>query len=122
MNLTTRAVLLRRRAYGLVAAMAALFLFVPNVGGQSITSIPLGPMPWIDSGFHNTDLTWSGSVTTQGDAVMNAPNARSTYNVNGAGIKIGIISDSFNNLGGMSAGISSGDLSGPGNPNGFTTG
>jgi len=66
-------------------------------------------------------MTWIGSTTTQGDAVMNSNSARTTYNVNGAGIKIGIISDSFNRLGGMNAGITSGDLPGVGNPNGFTT-
>ncbi len=66
-------------------------------------------------------MTWTGSVTSQGDGVMSAPLARSTYNVNGDGIKVGIISDSFNLLGGMAAGIASGNLPGPGNPNSFVT-
>ena len=77
--------------------------------------------PLVDSGINNQGMTWIGSVTSQGDAAMNAPTARSTYNVNGAGIKIGIISDSFNRLGTMNAGIMSGNLPGAANPNGFTT-
>jgi len=51
-----------------------------------------------------------GSVTTQADHALAADTARSTYGVNGAGIKVGIISDSFNFLGGYNANIASGDL------------
>lgn len=67
------------------------------------------------------NLTWAGSVTTQGDAVLGGPLARSTYGVDGSGIKIGIISDSFNYFGGQSAGVLSGDLPGFGNPDGYLT-
>jgi hypothetical protein len=51
-----------------------------------------------------------GATTTQGDAATNAPQARSTYGVSGSNIKIGIISDSFNALGGYPTGFASGDL------------
>ncbi|MBC3784444.1 S8 family peptidase [Spirosoma utsteinense] len=51
-----------------------------------------------------------GSVTSQGDAAMRADVARTTYSVTGAGVKVGILSDSYNSLGGASAGIASGDL------------
>lgn len=64
-------------------------------------------------------ITWAGQVTSQADPVMNAAAARTNFGVNGAGIKIGVISDSFNVLGGAPAGVSSGDLPGVGNPNGF---
>jgi hypothetical protein len=79
----------------------------------------LPSLPW--DGRINDRLTWIGSVTSQGDSVMGAPAARSTYGVNGAGVKIGIISDSFNFLAGMAAGVAAGDLPGVGNPNGFVT-
>jgi hypothetical protein len=39
----------------------------------------------------------------------------------GTGIKLGVISDSFNTLGGAAKDVSSGDLPGVGNPNGHTT-
>lgn len=64
-------------------------------------------------------VTWAGSVTSQADTVMNADTGRTTFGVNGQGIKVGVISDSFNVLGGAAVGIAAGDLPGVGNPNGF---
>ncbi len=66
-------------------------------------------------------ITWVGNVTSQADSVANADTARTDFGVNGSGIKIGVISDSYNTLGGEAAGIASGDLPGVGNPNGFLT-
>ena len=63
----------------------------------------------------------SGSVNSQGDVAHRANNARAAFGVNGAGIKIGVLSDSFNNLGGAAADVAAGDLPGPGNPDGFLT-
>jgi hypothetical protein len=60
-------------------------------------------------------------VTSQGDAALGGPLARSTFGVDGGGVKVGVISDSFNFLGGQPAGVASGDLPGPGNPNGYGT-
>ncbi|PKO16421.1 hypothetical protein CVU37_10580 [candidate division BRC1 bacterium HGW-BRC1-1] len=40
--------------------------------------------------------TRAGTVVTQGDASMRAPQARSTYGVDGSGLRIGVISDSLN--------------------------
>jgi hypothetical protein len=65
--------------------------------------------------------TWTGSVTSQTDAVLSGPQARSTFGVDGSGIKIGIISDSFNYFDGLSSGVLTGDLPGLGNPNGYLT-
>jgi regulation of enolase protein 1 (concanavalin A-like superfamily) len=62
-----------------------------------------------------------GSVDSQGDLALQAIAARQNYCVNGAGVRIGVLSDSYNFLGGAAAGVTSGDLPGPGNPNGFTT-
>jgi subtilisin family serine protease len=62
----------------------------------------------------------SGPVQSQADRAIRANIARSEYGVNGHGIKIGILSDSYNALGGASAGVASGELPGIGNPNGFT--
>ena len=62
-----------------------------------------------------------GSVTNEATSTMFTAEASKIFGVNGEGVKIGILSDSFNTLGGMDAAIASGDLPGPGNPNGFTT-
>lgn len=62
-----------------------------------------------------------GSRNSQGDVTHRADVARATFGVNGAGLRIGVLSDSFNNLGAAGADVTLGDLPGPGNPNGFTT-
>ncbi len=41
---------------------------------------------------------------------MKADVARTTYSVTGAGVKVGVLSDSYNKLGGAAAGIASNDL------------
>ncbi|XWW44218.1 S8 family serine peptidase [Fibrella sp. USSR17] len=51
-----------------------------------------------------------GAVTSQGDVALRANVARQTYNVTGAGSKIGVISDSYNYRNGAAAGVASGDL------------
>ena len=67
-----------------------------------------------------------GAVTSQGDKAMRADIARTTYSVDGTGVKVGIISDSYNNKGGAAAGVTSGDLPAAGvqvildNPSGGT--
>ncbi|SDK97699.1 Por secretion system C-terminal sorting domain-containing protein [Catalinimonas alkaloidigena] len=62
-----------------------------------------------------------GSVTSQGDAAQRSALARQLYSVKGRDVTIGILSDSYNTLNGAAAGIASGDLPGPGNPNGNET-
>ena len=51
-----------------------------------------------------------GKTTSQGDQAMRANVARQNFGVTGAGQKIGILSDSYNNLGGAAAGVASNDL------------
>ena len=51
-----------------------------------------------------------GAVTSQGDKSLKADIARTTYNVTGAGSKVGVLSDSYNNQNGAAAGVASGDL------------
>ena len=52
----------------------------------------------------------AGAVTSQGDAAMRADVARATFGVDGTGVTVGVISDSFNCLGGAEADVASGDL------------
>jgi PKD repeat protein len=54
----------------------------------------------------------AGVVTSQADYVLEAARTRNTRskNVTGSGIKIGVLSDSFNSLGGAAADVASGDL------------
>ncbi|MCH8249752.1 MAG: PKD domain-containing protein [Proteobacteria bacterium] len=55
-------------------------------------------------------ITNAGSVTSQGDIALRAIAARSTYGVNGTGVTVGVLSDSYDTLGGAAADVVSGDL------------
>jgi len=52
-----------------------------------------------------------GRVTSQGDQAMRADVARARFVVDGTGVTVGVLSDSFNCLGGAAADVASGDLS-----------
>ena len=67
------------------------------------------------SAFSNIGSAETTSVEQDGFA-----NIFETYGILGEGVTIGVISTSYNNANGEAAGINSGDLPGPGNPNGFT--
>src|ERR1051325_7320688 len=56
-------------------------------------------------------VTSAGAVTPQGDIAMRSDIARADLGVNGAGITVGVLSDSFNCLGGASNDVTNGDLS-----------
>ena len=62
-----------------------------------------------------------GLTTSQGDSSMRSNIVRTSLGYNGAGITVGVLSDSYNSLSGAAADVASGDLPGVGNPNGFTT-
>jgi hypothetical protein len=56
-------------------------------------------------------ITNVGLVTSQGDVAQRSSNARSIYpGVDGTGITVGVLSDSYDNLGGASADVANGDL------------
>ncbi len=74
---------------------------------------------WMQSALKPT--TNSGVVQTQGDVAQRSNLARSLYGLTGAGVKIGVLSDSYNRLGGAAAGVAAGELPGVGNPNGKLT-
>ncbi|HEY5036592.1 MAG TPA: hypothetical protein VII74_05625, partial [Chthoniobacterales bacterium] len=69
-----------------------------------------------------------GKVTAESSVVehaneVNTPGVVTAQGILGRGISVGIISDSYNTASGVpraSVGVSSGDLPGPGNPNGYT--
>lgn len=51
-----------------------------------------------------------GDVTSQGDIALRALDARTIYSVDGTGVTVGVLSDSFDTLGGAAADVISGDL------------
>ena len=103
----------------LLAALAAIGL--QQCGSFGSMASGLLPVDHIASLLTLSDLSFvrtsgfvsgAGSVTTQADVSLHADTARSTYAVDGTGIKVGVLSDSFNNKSGMAADIGSGDLPG----------
>lgn len=67
-----------------------------------------------------TNLFYGGGlpvpVISQGDTAQRSYIARKKYNVSGKGVKVGILSDSYNNLGTANTGVLHGELPGTGNP------
>jgi subtilisin family serine protease len=65
-----------------------------------------------------------GAVRSEGDAQLNAGNARTSFVVDGSGVTVGILSDSFDRdltaLTHAPGDVASGDLPGPGSPCGST--
>lgn len=55
-------------------------------------------------------MTRAGSVTSQGDIALRSDIARTTYSVNGSGITVGTLSDSYNCMGGATTDVTSNDL------------
>jgi PKD repeat protein len=51
-----------------------------------------------------------GSVTSEGDIALRADIARTSHTVDGTGVTVGVLSDSFDTLGGAADDIASGDL------------
>ncbi len=73
----------------------------------------------------NSQLTASNfallaPVISQGDTALKSNIARAKYHVDGKGIKVGILSDSYNNQHGAQKGVLAGELPGAGNPFGYT--
>jgi subtilisin family serine protease len=62
----------------------------------------------------------SGGVNSEGDLAMFSQNLRKRYNIDGKGIKIGILSNSYNVQGLAESEVLKGELPGPGNPFGYT--
>ncbi len=70
---------------------------------------------------NNFFAPFTGTVNSQGDRAHRADDVRNTYGYAGQGIKIGVLSDSYNALGVAAADVANGNLPGVGNPLGNTT-
>ena len=73
---------------------------------SSLRSISASPPP----------IRHAGSITSQGDVALRANIARSSFGVDGTGVTVGVISDSFDTLGGAATDILTGDLPAGGVP------
>ncbi|MCC9604606.1 GEVED domain-containing protein [Blastopirellula sp. JC732] len=91
-------------------------------GWLPITSLAdLAAIPALGGVSPSIVSTSVGSVDSQGDASMFTDTVRAEYGFDGTGVKIGVLSDSYDALGGAALDVSTGDLPGIGNPLGNTT-
>ncbi len=102
---------------GMLEALQAMGLVYGSQFGRVISGyLPvdeigaLVEMDQVLSAVPAMSVTNVGSVTSQGDAAQLSDVARDSFGVDGTGIKIGFLSDSYNNQDGEAAGIESGDL------------
>jgi hypothetical protein len=104
-------------AAALRAQLVTLGMQQPVVHGRVVSGqLPITAIPALaglgELRFVRPSLTAHrvGSVTTQGDVAMRSDVARASFGVSGAGVKVGVLSDSFNCLGGAPVDVATGDL------------
>ncbi len=89
--------------------------WVPVDRIQDLETIPTLKMSVLDYKPHLN----VGVVDSEGDRSMVTDSIRDVLGFDGTGIKIGILSDTYNALGGADSSALAGDLPGVGNPNGY---
>jgi subtilisin family serine protease len=101
----------------LAADLEALGLQSGAVFGRMVSGfLPMSAIPALEALYSLQfarpayAMTQAGAVTSQGDAVIRADIARNTFGVDGTGVMVGVLSNTFNCLGGAPAGVASGDL------------
>ena len=118
--------------YGVVTAYASPLALTSLNSIDQVRSVTEALRPIIGGrtdAASKTELTaavtgCAGSTTSEGDAMHKADQARAAYGVDGTGVKVGVLSDSFGQVTDPTSAeddVRSGDLPGPGNPCGRTT-
>jgi hypothetical protein len=74
-----------------------------------------------DPGAPITNTTGCNPNVSEGDISLGASAARSAFGIDGSGVEVGVLSDSYNALDGAAAGVTAGELPGAGNCAGYTT-
>lgn len=89
----------------------------PSLFGRMVSGLfpvarleDLSGLPSLRFAYPSLSYTNAGSVSSQGDAAVRANVARAVHGVDGSGVTIGIISDSYDCRGGAAAGVASGNL------------
>ena len=80
---------------------------------------PPKPRPALPDGYQPPKPRPAAPVGDQGDTAQRSAIARKKYKVDGSGVMVGVMSDSYNNLGGAATGVQHGELPGPDNPFGY---
>ena len=103
--------------HALVAELSSLGMRDVAVSARVVSGqLPLAAIPALDAiptlRFARPAVAArrAGSVTSLGDRAMRADRARVIFGVTGAGVEVGVLSDSFDCLGGAAADVTNGDL------------
>ncbi|MFC1823378.1 S8 family serine peptidase [Thermodesulfobacteriota bacterium] len=129
MKISFKNKLLKSNPFSLCLVFAMLLMLIGRPAAANELQGPLpGQQSIKDIGTANPSLIFgsnpddyfalnAGLITSQGDLSppgtpggVSAAQARTAFGVNGSGIKIGVISDSFDKLGGLGTDITNGDL------------
>ncbi len=107
----TQELLQKLQAYGAEVLVAlpeynAIQVLAPLDQVESLAA--LSEVKWIRP--YLKPKTLAGRVQSEGDMAQGAELASATYGVNGTGIKVGVLSDSYNYLEGAATDIANGDL------------
>lgn len=101
----------------LLAEMELIGMQGGFVSGTTVSGrLPLAAIPLLNSLDHLTSIRTDGATSsngltvTQGDVAHNIDDARSDFGLDGTGLTIAVISDSYDCLGGAAADIANGDL------------
>lgn len=104
-------------ARALAAALVSLGMTNPAVVGRVVSGqLPIDAIPGLGSIAHLRSARPSyairrvGAATSQGDVAQRSNAARASFGVSGAGVKVGVLSDSYNCLGGAAHDVQTGDL------------
>jgi len=89
-----------RRHGSIVSGLLPLGMVRRAAALDNLRSIAASPPP----------IRNAGSITSQGDSALRADVARPFHGVDGTGVTVGVLSDSYDTLGGAAADIVSGDL------------
>jgi subtilisin family serine protease len=124
----------RRLASKIPARDGRVIDIAPDLGVVTVAVDParltaLASVDWVQTVREDlapgTSATCQGSIVSEGDSMINADDARSAAGVDGSGVTVGVISDSFdlNHTDPTDAAgdVSTHDLPGPGDPCGHTS-
>lgn len=88
------------RAGQIVSGFLPLAALEDAAALSNLRSIEASPVP----------IRSTGSITSQGDFALRAAEARAAHGMDGMGVRVGVLSDAYDTLGGAAADIASGDL------------
>ncbi|MDH3429255.1 MAG: S8 family serine peptidase, partial [Gammaproteobacteria bacterium] len=74
------------------------------------TLIQIGNLSSLQFARPSLFTTWAGATTSQGDVAQRSDAARTSFGVDGTGVTVGVLSDSYDCTGGAAGDVSSGDL------------